>query len=152
MSDFPARDDVFFYASGGGRHSEAPPEQVRRVYPSVQHPPAASLSANRLFVGVVFRHGGATVSSQCPDGRSAAQGQEQSKRRRTHCTYRLNVFSSPSPHLCIGNNRLLLFQMYVVSVLWSDQNDIVIYRTLRDFKKMHVSCSPPLIERTTSPG
>lgn len=35
--------------------------------------------------------------------------------------------------------RLLLFQLYVVSVLWSDQNDIVIYRTLRDFKKMHVS-------------
>lgn len=46
-------------------------------------------------------------------------------------------------HLCIGNNRLLLFQMYVLSVLWSDQNDLVIYRTLREFKKMHVSCFSP---------
>lgn len=27
----------------------------------------------------------------------------------------------------------------MVSVLWSDQNDIVIYRTFQDFKKMHVS-------------
>lgn len=29
--------------------------------------------------------------------------------------------------------------MYMASVLWSDQNDIVIYRTFQDFKKMHVS-------------
>ncbi|KAM9346012.1 NADPH oxidase organizer 1a [Symphorus nematophorus] len=28
-------------------------------------------------------------------------------------------------------------KMYVTSVLWSDQNDIVVYRTFRDFKKMH---------------
>ncbi|XP_045932204.1 NADPH oxidase organizer 1-like [Micropterus dolomieu] len=28
-------------------------------------------------------------------------------------------------------------KMYVVSVLWSDQSDIVVYRTLEDFKKMH---------------
>ncbi|KAM7372062.1 hypothetical protein PAMP_009257 [Pampus punctatissimus] len=27
--------------------------------------------------------------------------------------------------------------MYMTSVLWSDQNDIVIYRSFRDFKKMH---------------
>lgn len=29
--------------------------------------------------------------------------------------------------------------MYMVSVLWSDQNDIVVYRTFRDFQKLHVS-------------
>uniref|UniRef100_A0A3Q3W652 SH3 domain-containing protein n=1 Tax=Mola mola TaxID=94237 RepID=A0A3Q3W652_MOLML len=29
-------------------------------------------------------------------------------------------------------------KMYMTSVLWSDQSDIVIYRTFRDFKKMHV--------------
>lgn len=29
--------------------------------------------------------------------------------------------------------------MYMTSVLWSDQNDIVIYRSFREFKKMHVS-------------
>lgn len=45
--------------------------------------------------------------------------------------------------LSVGNNRLLPFQMYVLSVLWSDQNDIVIYRTLKEFKKMHVSCFFP---------
>ncbi|XP_041812863.1 NADPH oxidase organizer 1-like [Chelmon rostratus] len=28
-------------------------------------------------------------------------------------------------------------KMYVISVLWSDQNDIVVYRSFRDFKKMH---------------
>ncbi|XP_051243671.1 NADPH oxidase organizer 1 [Dicentrarchus labrax] len=28
-------------------------------------------------------------------------------------------------------------KMYMTSVLWSDQNDIVVYRTFRDFKKMH---------------
>ncbi|XP_070836798.1 NADPH oxidase organizer 1a [Chaetodon trifascialis] len=28
-------------------------------------------------------------------------------------------------------------KMYVTSVLWSDQNDIVVYRSFRDFKKMH---------------
>lgn len=27
----------------------------------------------------------------------------------------------------------------MTSVLWSDQNEIVIYRTFTDFKKMHVS-------------
>lgn len=27
--------------------------------------------------------------------------------------------------------------MYLVSVLWSDQNDIVVYRTFRDFHKLH---------------
>lgn len=32
-----------------------------------------------------------------------------------------------------------LCQMYVTSVLWSDKNDIVVYRTFRDFKKIHVS-------------
>lgn len=31
------------------------------------------------------------------------------------------------------------FQMFMTSVLWSDQNDIAIYRKLEDFKKMHVS-------------
>lgn len=29
--------------------------------------------------------------------------------------------------------------MYMSSVLWSDQNEIVVYRTFREFKKMHVS-------------
>ena len=29
--------------------------------------------------------------------------------------------------------------MYMTSVLWSDQSDIVVYRTNREFKKMHVS-------------
>lgn len=33
----------------------------------------------------------------------------------------------------------LLFQMYMISVLWSDQNEIVVHRTLEDFEKMHVS-------------
>ncbi|XP_029364430.1 NADPH oxidase organizer 1a [Echeneis naucrates] len=28
-------------------------------------------------------------------------------------------------------------KMYVTSVLWSDQSDVVVYRTLRDFKKLH---------------
>lgn len=28
-------------------------------------------------------------------------------------------------------------KMYMTSVLWSDQNDIVVYRSLSDFKKMH---------------
>uniref|UniRef100_A0A3B4B9L3 SH3 domain-containing protein n=1 Tax=Periophthalmus magnuspinnatus TaxID=409849 RepID=A0A3B4B9L3_9GOBI len=28
--------------------------------------------------------------------------------------------------------------MYLVSVLWSDQNEIVVYRTFRDFQKLHV--------------
>nr|XP_046270926.1 NADPH oxidase organizer 1a [Scatophagus argus] len=28
-------------------------------------------------------------------------------------------------------------KMYMTSVLWSDQNDIVVYRSFRDFKKMH---------------
>ncbi|XP_010728999.2 NADPH oxidase organizer 1a [Larimichthys crocea] len=28
-------------------------------------------------------------------------------------------------------------KMYMTSVLWSDQNDIVVYRTFQDFKKMH---------------
>ncbi|XP_029997513.1 NADPH oxidase organizer 1a [Sphaeramia orbicularis] len=28
-------------------------------------------------------------------------------------------------------------KMYIVSVLWSDQNDIVVYRSLGDFQKMH---------------
>ncbi|KAK2893895.1 NADPH oxidase organizer 1a [Channa argus] len=28
-------------------------------------------------------------------------------------------------------------KMYMTSVLWSDQNEIVVYRTYRDFKKMH---------------
>ncbi|KAJ0001438.1 hypothetical protein NQD34_006458, partial [Periophthalmus magnuspinnatus] len=28
-------------------------------------------------------------------------------------------------------------QMYLVSVLWSDQNEIVVYRTFRDFQKLH---------------
>lgn len=32
-----------------------------------------------------------------------------------------------------------LIQMFMTSVLWSDQNDIVVYRTFRDFKEMHVS-------------
>lgn len=62
-------------------------------------------------------------------------------------------YSLPILHLSTGKIRLLLFQLYVVSVLWSDQNDIVIYRTLRDFKKMHVSdFFPPslLVVRTTS--
>lgn len=39
--------------------------------------------------------------------------------------------------------------MYVASVLWSDQSDIVIYRTLLDFKKMHVSPPTLLVARTT---
>lgn len=30
----------------------------------------------------------------------------------------------------------------MTSVLWSDQNDIVVYRTFGDFKKMHVSIKP----------
>lgn len=34
---------------------------------------------------------------------------------------------------------IFIFQMYMTSVLWSDQNDIVVYRSFRDFKKMHVS-------------
>lgn len=38
-----------------------------------------------------------------------------------------------------SNIHLFLFQMYMTSVLWSDQNDIVVYRTLREFKKVHVS-------------
>ncbi|XP_069569613.1 NADPH oxidase organizer 1a [Brachyistius frenatus] len=28
-------------------------------------------------------------------------------------------------------------KMYLTSVLWSDQNDILVYRSLKDFKKMH---------------
>lgn len=28
-------------------------------------------------------------------------------------------------------------KMYLVSVLWSDQNDIVVYRTFRDFQRLH---------------
>lgn len=46
------------------------------------------------------------------------------------------------PRICSfppSNIHLFLFQMYMTSVLWSDQNDIVVYRTLRDFKKVHVS-------------
>lgn len=30
-------------------------------------------------------------------------------------------------------------QMYMTSVLWSDHNEVVVYRTFQEFKKMHVS-------------
>jgi hypothetical protein len=29
--------------------------------------------------------------------------------------------------------------MYMTSVLWSDQNDIIVYRTFKDFKTLNVS-------------
>lgn len=29
--------------------------------------------------------------------------------------------------------------MYMTSVLWSDHNELMVYRTFQDFKKMHVS-------------
>lgn len=56
--------------------------------------------------------------------------------------------------LSAGNIRPLLLQMYVVSVLWSDQDDLVIYRTMREFKKAHVSCCfhPSLQVARASPG
>ncbi|KAJ0041742.1 hypothetical protein NL108_007366 [Boleophthalmus pectinirostris] len=37
-------------------------------------------------------------------------------------------------------------KMYLVSVLWSDQNEIVVYRTFKDFEKLHVS-KPPTLSR-----
>lgn len=37
------------------------------------------------------------------------------------------------------NQHLCSPQMYITSVLWSDHNEIVVYRTFQDFKKMHVS-------------
>ncbi|KAG7504312.1 NADPH oxidase organizer 1-like [Solea senegalensis] len=42
------------------------------------------------------------------------------------------VFSPHCDHACI-----LHFQMYMTSVLWSDQNDIVVYRTFQEFEKLH---------------
>lgn len=30
-------------------------------------------------------------------------------------------------------------QMFITSVLWSDQDDIIVYRTLKEFQKLHVS-------------
>lgn len=38
-----------------------------------------------------------------------------------------------------GELCLYVLQMYITSVLWSDQNDIVVYRSFEEFKKMHVS-------------
>lgn len=29
--------------------------------------------------------------------------------------------------------------MFITSVLWSDQDDIIVYRTLKEFQKLHVS-------------
>ncbi|CAF87705.1 unnamed protein product [Tetraodon nigroviridis] len=37
------------------------------------------------------------------------------------------------------NQQLCPLQMYMTSVLWSDHNEIVVYRTFQDFRKMHVS-------------
>lgn len=34
---------------------------------------------------------------------------------------------------------LLFFQNYMMFVSWSDQNNILIYRTFEDFKRFHVS-------------
>lgn len=34
---------------------------------------------------------------------------------------------------------LLPFQNYMIVVSWSDQNNILIYRTFEDFKRFHVS-------------
>lgn len=34
---------------------------------------------------------------------------------------------------------LLSFQNYMIVVSWSDQNNILIYRTFEDFKRFHVS-------------
>uniref|UniRef100_H3DKX9 NADPH oxidase organizer 1a n=1 Tax=Tetraodon nigroviridis TaxID=99883 RepID=H3DKX9_TETNG len=35
------------------------------------------------------------------------------------------------------NQQLCPLQMYMTSVLWSDHNEIVVYRTFQDFRKMH---------------
>lgn len=42
---------------------------------------------------------------------------------------RLNAFKRPFSSL----------QMYMTSVLWSDHDEVVVYRTFQEFKKMHVS-------------
>lgn len=34
---------------------------------------------------------------------------------------------------------LLFFQKYMMFVSWSDQNNILIYRTFEEFKRLHVS-------------
>jgi hypothetical protein len=41
--------------------------------------------------------------------------------------------------LNVGYIVFFFIQNYITSVLWSDQNEIVVYRGFLDFKKMHVS-------------
>ena len=41
--------------------------------------------------------------------------------------------------LNVGFFVFFFIQTYITSVLWSDQNEIVVYRSFLDFKKMHVS-------------
>lgn len=58
---------------------------------------------------------------------------EKSKVRAQTLSERLETFFV---HLI---RHLYLEQMYMTSVLWSDHNEILVYRTFQDFKKMHVS-------------
>lgn len=73
-------------------------------------------------------------SHQHPINRSPTQGEDQSRHRPSLYLYEINVGE-------YSDLRLWCFflQMYITSVLWSDQSDVVVYRSFNDFREMHVS-------------